>query len=153
VQALSISKNDAILEVVALTHGEALKNEVAVRTQLADGLLPIAGDRVQLQQVIPNLIINAIEAMSGTSEAPRELLISTEKTEMDTVDVAVRDTGPGLAPEAKERLFDAFYTTKSSGLGLGLSICRSIVPWFRRGTRKRTYALLAQPGADRPVKY
>jgi signal transduction histidine kinase len=77
--------------------------------------------------VILNLIINAIEAMSGMSEGAREVLISTEKTEPDAVQVAVRDSGPGLAPAALERLFDAFYTTKPSGLGLGLSICRSII--------------------------
>jgi signal transduction histidine kinase len=90
-------------------------------------LPPIEGDRVQLQQVILNLIINAIEAMSVVNGAPREMLLSTEKTEPDAVQVAVRDSGPGLAPVALERLFDAFYTTKSSGLGLGLSICRSII--------------------------
>jgi PAS domain S-box-containing protein len=123
-----VAINDAILEVVALTHGEAMKNGVSVRTQLADGLAPIEGDRVQLQQVILNLIINAIEAMSGMSEGAREVLISTGIAESDAVRVAVRDSGPGLAPAAAlERLFDAFYTTKPSGLGLGLSICRSII--------------------------
>jgi PAS domain S-box-containing protein len=122
-----VAINDAILEVVALTHGEAMKNGVSVRTQLAEGLPPIEGDRVQLQQVILNLIVNAIEAMSGTNGAPREMLLSTGKTEPDAVQFAVRDSGPGLAPVALERLFDAFYTTKPSGLGLGLSICRSII--------------------------
>ena len=122
-----VTINDAILEVVALTHGEAMKNGVSVRTQLAEGLPPIEGDRVQLQQVILNLIINAIEAMSGMSEGAREVLISTGKAESDAVHVGVRDSGPGLAPAALERLFDAFYTTKPSGLGLGLSICRSII--------------------------
>src|SRR5271163_1944991 len=122
-----VAINDAVLEVVALTHGEAMKNGVWVRTQFDEGLPPIEGDRVQLQQVILNLIINAIEAMSGTNGGPREMLLSTEKTEPDAVQVAVRDSGPGLAPVALERLFDAFYTTKSSGLGLGLSICRSII--------------------------
>jgi C4-dicarboxylate-specific signal transduction histidine kinase len=122
-----VAINDAISEVVALTHGEAMKNGVSVRTQLAKDLPPIAGDRVQLQQVILNLVINAVEAMSGTKEGPRELLLSTEKAEPDAVQVAVRDTGPGLAPLAMERLFDAFYTTKPNGLGLGLSICRSII--------------------------
>jgi C4-dicarboxylate-specific signal transduction histidine kinase len=90
-------------------------------------LPPIEGDRVQLQQVILNLVINAIEAMSGSDAAPRELLLSTERNESDDVLVKVRDSGPGLAPAAAERLFDAFFTTKPSGLGLGLSICRSIV--------------------------
>ncbi len=119
--------NDAILEIVALTHGEAIKNGVSVRTQLAEGLPLIQGDRVQLQQVILNLMINAIEAMGGTNDAPRELLIVTETTEPSAVHVAVQDSGPGLAPEVLERLFDAFYSTKPTGLGLGLSICRSII--------------------------
>jgi signal transduction histidine kinase len=108
-----------ILEVVALIHGEAMKNGVSVRTQLAEGLAPIEGDRVQLQQAILNLIINAIEAMSGTNDAPRKLPLSTEKTEPDAVHVAVRDSGPGLAPVALERLFDAFYTTKTERFGAG----------------------------------
>ncbi len=122
-----VAINEAILEVVALTHGEAAKNGVSVRTQLAEGLPPIEGDRVQVQQVILNLIINAIEAMSGASGGMREVLISTMKTEPDAVQVAVRDSGPGLAPAAMESLFEAFYTTKPSGLGMGLSICRSII--------------------------
>ena len=119
--------NDAILEVVALTRGEAVKNRVSVRTQFAEGLPPVERRRVQLQQVILNLIVNAIEAMSGMNEAPRELLLSSEKAEPDAVLVAVHDSGPGLAPETLARLFDAFYTTKANGMGMGLSICRSIV--------------------------
>ena len=122
-----VAINDAILEVVSLTHGEAAKNRVAVRAQLAEGLPIVEGDRVQLQQVILNLIVNAVEAMSGTNEAPRDLLLSTEKAEPDGVLVTVRDSGPGLAPEKMERLFDAFYTTKPTGMGMGLSICRSII--------------------------
>ncbi len=119
--------NEAILEVIALTHGEVVKNSVSLQTQLAAGLPLIQGDRVQLQQVILNLIMNAVEAMSGISEGSRELLISTGKTESDGVLVAVRDSGPGLAPASLERLFDAFYTTKPGGLGMGLSICRSTI--------------------------
>ena len=98
-----------------------------MRTQLAESLPAIQGDRVQLQQVILNLLINAIEAMSGMSEGPRELLISTVKTDSEGVLVAVRDSGPGLAPATLEHLFEAFYTTKTTGLGMGLSICRSII--------------------------
>ena len=113
--------------MVALTNGEAVKNCVSVRTQLAEDLPAIEGDRVQLQQVILNLIVNAIEAMSGPNEASRDLLISTEKAESDSVLVTVRDSGPGLAPAALERLFDAFYTTKANGMGMGLSISRSII--------------------------
>jgi PAS domain S-box-containing protein len=119
--------NGAIHEVIALTRGEAVKNGVSVQTELMDGLPLIEGDRVQLQQVILNLIINAFEAMSGISEGVRELLISTRKAESDGVLVAVRDSGPGLAPATLERLFESFYTTKPGGLGLGLSICRSII--------------------------
>jgi C4-dicarboxylate-specific signal transduction histidine kinase len=119
--------NEAILEVIALAHGEVVKNGVSVQTQLADALPLVHGDRVQLQQVILNLIINASEAMSGLEEGSRELLISTAKAESDAVCVAVRDSGPGVTPASIERVFEAFYTTKPSGLGMGLSICRSIV--------------------------
>ena len=119
--------NAAIREVIELTRGETGKNGVAVQAELADGLPLIRGDRVQLQQVMLNLIINAVEAMTGVSEGPRELLISTAKSETGGVRVAMRDSGPGLAPADLERLFTAFYTTKPKGLGLGLSICRSIV--------------------------
>jgi signal transduction histidine kinase len=87
----------------------------------------IYGDRVQLQQVILNLIINAVEAMGGVRDGPRELLISTGQAEPGGVLVAVRDSGPGLAPATLEHLFEAFYTTKPTGLGMGLSICRSII--------------------------
>jgi C4-dicarboxylate-specific signal transduction histidine kinase len=119
--------NEAILEVIALTHGEMLKNDVSVQTRLAEGLPPIQGDRVQLQQVILNLIINAIEAMSGTNEGSRELLISTTRAEPDGVLVVVQDSGPGMAPASLARLFETFYTTKPNGLGMGLPICRSII--------------------------
>jgi PAS domain S-box-containing protein len=119
--------NEAIREVAALTRGEAAKTGVSVQTDLADGLPLIYGDRVQLQQVILNLIINAIEAMSGVAETPRALLISTGRAEPGGVLVAVRDSGPGLDPASLEHLFDAFYTTKSGGMGMGLAICRSII--------------------------
>jgi C4-dicarboxylate-specific signal transduction histidine kinase len=119
--------NNAICEVIELTRGETAKNAVSVQTELAEGLPLIQGDRVELQQVMLNLIVNAIEAMSEVSEGARELLISTGKSESGAVLVAVRDSGPGLSSATLEHLFDSFYTTKSSGLGLGLSICRSIV--------------------------
>jgi PAS domain S-box-containing protein len=119
--------NEAIREVIALTHGEAVRTGVSVRTDLADGLPLIYGDRVQLQQVIMNLIINAIEAMSGGAETSRDLLISTRRTEPGGVHVAVRDSGPGLDPASSDHLFKAFYTTKSGGMGMGLAICRSII--------------------------
>jgi C4-dicarboxylate-specific signal transduction histidine kinase len=119
--------NRVVREVIGLTRGEAVKNRVSVRTELADGLPFVQGDRVQLEQVILNLIINAFEAMSGINEGARELLISTGKAEEDGVFVSVRDSGPGLEPATVERLFESFYTTKPGGLGLGLSICRSII--------------------------
>lgn len=118
--------NEAISEVIGLTRGEALKNGVQVWTQLAEGLPVVHGSRVQIQQVMLNLIVNAVEAMSQMSDDSRELQISTQG-EADYVLVGVRDSGPGLSEGAIERAFEAFYTTKSSGLGMGLSICRSIV--------------------------
>nr|WP_198031215.1 PAS domain S-box protein [Bradyrhizobium sp. th.b2] len=122
----AVEINDAILEVIALTRREAANNSVSVRTQLAEGLPRVQGDRVQLQQVLLNLIINAIEAMREIDEEERELLIGT-RNEPEGVSVEVRDSGPGFASAALERAFEAFYTTKSDGLGLGLSICRSII--------------------------
>jgi PAS domain S-box-containing protein len=122
----AVAINDAILEVIALTRTEAANSNVSVRTQLAEGLPHIRGDRVQLQQVLLNLIINAIDAMRDVGEEERELLISS-RNEPDGVSVEVRDSGPGFAPAALERVFEAFYTTKPGGLGLGLSICRSII--------------------------
>jgi PAS domain S-box-containing protein len=119
--------NDGIREVIKLTRGEAVKHDVSVQTDLADSLPLIHGDRVQLQQVILNLIMNAIEAMDGASDGKRELLISTRKADPQGVLVGVRDSGPGLAPATLEHIFDAFYTTKPNGLGIGLSICRSII--------------------------
>jgi C4-dicarboxylate-specific signal transduction histidine kinase len=119
--------NAAIRGVLELTRGEVVKSGVLVQTDLAQGLPLIECDRVQFQQVTLNLILNAIEAMSGVDEGTRELLISTREAEPNGVLVGVRDSGPGVAPAILERVFEAFYTTKSSGLGMGLSICRSIV--------------------------
>jgi len=119
--------DEVILEVVALTRSEAAKNGVSVQTELADALPLIQGDRVQLQQVMLNLILNAIEAMSGVSEGARELRITAGQAAPDGVLVAVKDSGPGLAPDSLEHVFEAFYTTKPGGFGLGLSICRSII--------------------------
>jgi PAS domain S-box-containing protein len=122
-----LNLNEAVREVIELARGETRKNGISVQTDLAEGIELLEGDRVQLQQVILNLVMNAVEAMNATSEGARELLISTRKTEPDVVLVAVRDSGPGLAPATLDQLFDAFYTTKPGGLGLGLSICRSII--------------------------
>ena len=119
--------NEAIQEVTALTHGEALKHGVSLRAQLAPQLARVEGDRVQIQQVVLNLTINAIQAMSAEDGGPRELLISTECIGGEGVRVGVRDTGPGLSSESLPRLFEPFYTTKAGGMGMGLVICRSII--------------------------
>jgi C4-dicarboxylate-specific signal transduction histidine kinase len=119
--------NEAIREVIVLTRGEALKNGVSVEMQLAAGLPLIQGHRVQLQQVVLNLILNAVEAMSSVDDARRELSISTGRWGANEILVALRDSGPGIDPENLDRVFQSFYTTKPSGMGLGLSICRSIV--------------------------
>jgi PAS domain S-box-containing protein len=119
--------NPIIREVIELTQTEAAKNGVSVQTEFTAELPKIAGDRVELQQVVVNLILNAIEAMSGTAEGRRKLLIRTAIADGNDVLVAVMDSGPGLPPASIERLFDPFYTTKPGGLGIGLSICRSII--------------------------
>jgi signal transduction histidine kinase len=124
----SVELNDAIDEVVALVRGELTKHRVSVRTELAPGLAPVHGDRVQLQQVMLNLILNAMEAMEGVTGDVREMLIGTEAAAQPSgVLVTVADSGPGVAAEDRERIFESFYTTKSGGVGIGLSICRSII--------------------------
>jgi signal transduction histidine kinase len=122
-----VDLNAAVLEVTALTRSEAVKTGVTVGTQLAGELPRIQCDRVQLQQVMLNLIVNAIQSMSGVEDGNRELHISTVSIEPEGVCVAVRDTGHGLRPESLPRLFEPFYTTKPDGMGMGLSICRSII--------------------------
>jgi C4-dicarboxylate-specific signal transduction histidine kinase len=119
--------NQVIREGIEFTRGEAVKNRVSVQTRLAAHLPPIEGDQVQLQQVMLNLIINAVEAMSPHAAAARDLLIRTAKTRSGGVLVAVHDSGPGVDPENLERIFDAFFSTKADGLGMGLSICRAII--------------------------
>jgi PAS domain S-box-containing protein len=118
--------NEAIEDVIALVRGELVKSRVSVHTRLAVGLPPVRGDRVQLQQVMLNLILNAIEAMGGDDEA-RELIVSTESSPTEGLLVGVSDSGPGIAAEDRERIFGSFYTTKAGGVGIGLSICRSII--------------------------
>lgn len=133
--------NGAILEVIALTRGEVVKNGISVQSHLVDDLPLIQGDRVQLQQVIMNLIINAVEALSSISDGARELMITTGKGEPGGVLVVVRDSGPGLSSPDLERIFDAFNTTKPGGLGMGLSICRTII----EAHGGRLWATAAQP--------
>jgi PAS domain S-box-containing protein len=119
--------NETVQEVIALAQTEVRRNDVTLRTELANDLSPVLGDRVQLQQVVLNLVMNAVEAMSTVGERPRELVIRTRNDEGDMVRITVRDSGIGLDPQSMERVFEAFYTSKSEGMGMGLSICRSIV--------------------------
>ena len=123
----SLDINFVVEEILALTEGEAHDNEVVTRTELAAGLPPVAGDRVQLQQVVLNLIMNAIEAMSAVKDRTRILRIRTAQQSPDSVLVVVQDSGIGLDPAQLERIFDAFYTTKQGGMGFGLSVSRSII--------------------------
>jgi PAS domain S-box-containing protein len=123
----TVDLNAAIRDVMALVHGELGKQRVIVDMQLADELPAVRGDRVQLQQVMLNLVLNAIEAMSGNEEGERSLAITTERDSTDGLRVAVCDSGPGIDAGDRERIFDSFYTTKPNGVGIGLSICRSIV--------------------------
>ena len=119
--------NEAILEVVSLARAQAERSRTSVLTELGSDLPIVSGDRVQLQQVVLNLIANAIEAMNVNDDGPRELVITSGRDGADWVLVGVRDTGPGLTPEQLSQVFDAFYTTKDNGLGMGLAICRSII--------------------------
>jgi signal transduction histidine kinase len=119
--------NEATREVIALSSSDFQRHRVVVQSEFADDLSPITGDRVQLQQVILNLLRNAADAMAGVHDRPRQLLIRTEREDRDHVRVSVRDTGVGFDRQIMDKLFDAFYTTKSDGMGIGLSVCRSIV--------------------------
>jgi signal transduction histidine kinase len=119
--------NEATREVVALSLSELERNKIIVRTELAGELPLVQGDRVQLQQVILNLLLNASDALGGIDDRSRQLVIKTERDEEDRVVLRVQDTGVGFEPQGAERLFDAFYTTKSGGMGIGLSVSRSII--------------------------
>ena len=121
-----VDLNDLIYRTLTLANGEMTRNQVELQTELAVGLANVLGDRVQLQQVLLNLIMNAIEAMSSIS-GQRVLVIRSETRDPESVTVSVRDSGEGIDPEKAERLFDAFFTTKPQGMGMGLSICRNII--------------------------
>jgi C4-dicarboxylate-specific signal transduction histidine kinase len=119
--------NDAIREVLAIVRDQAEHNRTELRTELGRYLPPINADRIQIQQVLLNLIVNAVEAMGGTSQSDREVLVCSRGNGSGGVEVVVQDTGPGLAEAQMAQVFDAFYTTKSNGIGMGLAICRSII--------------------------
>jgi signal transduction histidine kinase len=119
--------NDTIREVIELIRSEVQRNRISLQTELSNDVPLVLGDRIQLQQVILNLIMNAIEAMSGVSQAHQELSVASMKDGSNGVLVAVRDSGPGLDSTVLDRLFDAFYTSKSDGMGMGLAISRTIV--------------------------
>jgi signal transduction histidine kinase len=138
-----------------LAQGAIVKHRVSVQTHLSEGLPHVHADRVQVQQVVLNLILNAVEAMGSIEEGIRELSITTGQLEVGGVLVAVYDSGPGIDPKHLDRVFDAFYTTKSSGVGMGLSICRSIVHahggrlWADVNIPRGTVFRFTLPGADK----
>jgi C4-dicarboxylate-specific signal transduction histidine kinase len=136
-----IDINEAVREMIELSRGEALKNGVSMKTKFAKGLPIVTGDRVQLQQVVLNLILNAMQAMGAVSEDARQLLITTSQAELNYLCIGVRDTGPGLSPEILSHLFEPFYTTKPDGMGMGLAISRSIV----EAHRGRLWATACEP--------
>jgi PAS domain S-box-containing protein len=123
----AVDLNEAIEEVIALVRGELSKHCVSIQVRLAEGLSTVHADRVQLQQVMLNLILNAIEAMIGIDDGVRELMISTESSSAEGLCVSVSDSGPGIDVKDREQIFESFYTTKDGGVGIGLSICRSII--------------------------
>jgi signal transduction histidine kinase len=127
VEKLPLDINDVTREVIALVQRELASHQVSLRMELAHTLPMILGDRVQLQQVIINLAMNSMEAMQSVTDRPRELVIRSRENEAQQVLLSVTDCGVGMPTESADRLFDAFFTTKSSGMGMGLSICRSII--------------------------
>jgi C4-dicarboxylate-specific signal transduction histidine kinase len=122
-----IDLNEAVRDVVALSLPELQRGQVILRSEVASDLPLVIGDRVQLQQVILNLVLNAVEAMSAVANRPKELLIRTARTDSNGALLAVQDCGSGIDPANLERVFEAFYSTKPGGMGMGLSICRAII--------------------------
>ncbi len=142
---------EVIREILLLAQPEVLRHRIVIRESLAEDLPPIMGDRIQLQQVLLNLMMNGIEAMTAVEDGHRELAIRAERHDVEEVPgilVAVRDAGVGIAPDSLDRLFDAFYTTKTHGLGMGLSISRSIV----QGHGGRLWAT-ANPGPGATLQF
>jgi signal transduction histidine kinase len=127
IQKVVLDINELIEDVMALVQQEVLRNKVSLRLELAPTLPAVLGDRVQLQQVIINLIVNGMEAMASVTDRSRELVVRSQLDDGGEVLVAVEDSGIGIDPENANKLFNAFFTTKPSGMGMGLSICRSII--------------------------
>jgi signal transduction histidine kinase len=127
IEMVPLDVNEVVREVITLVQRELFSHQVSLRMELAPALPTILADRVQLQQVIINLVMNGIEAMQSVTDRPRELLIRSRQEERQPVLVSVTDCGVGISAENTDRLFNAFFTTKSSGMGMGLSICRSIM--------------------------
>ena len=152
-----VDLNQAIADVIALAQGAIIRNGVSVQTRLAEGLPHVQADRVQVQQVALNLILNAVDAMGSNGEGLRELSIMTEQQEAGGVLVTVRDSGPGIDLRHLDRIFDAFFTTKSSGVGMGLSICRSIIHthggrlWADVNTPRGAVFRFTLPGAEKEL--
>ena len=126
-QKTLLDVNDLVSEVAALLQRELSARRVALRLELASAVPPIVGDRVQLQQVIINLVVNGMDAMQAVTDRPHVLLLRSYENDANQTVVAVKDNGVGVPAETADRLFDAFFSTKPSGLGIGLSICRSII--------------------------
>jgi C4-dicarboxylate-specific signal transduction histidine kinase len=126
-QMVALDINDVIRKAISLGQREMRSQRVSLRTELASALPPVLGDRVQLQQVVINLVMNAVEAMAPVTDRPRDVIIRSQQDDANEVLVAVRDSGMGIDPDDAERLFNAFFTTKPSGMGMGLSISRSII--------------------------
>jgi C4-dicarboxylate-specific signal transduction histidine kinase len=126
-QMVSLDINDVIREAILLVQREVMRHQVSLRTELASALPSVLGDRIQLQQVLINLLINGVEATAPITDRLREILIRSQRHEAGQVLVAVRDSGIGIDTATAEQLFSAFFTTKPSGMGMGLSICRSII--------------------------
>ena len=147
--------NAAINEVIVLARSVIIQHGVSVQTRLADGLSPVQGDRVQVQQVVLNLVLNALEAI-GSVDGARELLVRTEQDQTGVL-VSVRDSGPGISPTHLERVFEAFFTTKSRGTGMGLPICRSIIDahggrlWAEANEPRGAVFQFTLPGAEREL--
>jgi two-component system sensor kinase FixL len=153
-QRTRLDLNEVVEQVILLVQRELLTNRVVLRLELASGLPPVLADRVQLQQVIMNLAVNGIQAMSGTGDRPRELLVASRRHENNQVLVEVQDSGDGIPPENMNQLFNAFFTTKPNGMGMGLSISRSIIEahggriWAARGNGRGATFQLSLPSAD-----